>query len=285
VDELAYLLINALLSLMVSASTGFLVSKYYGERWVEKRRSRMEHSIRLKDGFFKPWLEKIGEHNDEYCKIGAQYSKELGKMSPLKPREPDNIQFYEEAMSHLKDYDQFLKNWGNLKQITLKLNEKLAILFEEIIVLVKKEIDVPYWCPGYSGDEPDDYLCPDTFSRAIYEEVEGRLKTGKKQFIGYGVVVPEIYNVPIIGEKKSYRLDWGNRTLARILDKELMDKTECFFWYFVDDAAYRERISAFMAEQKETYDKELERVRQGLIDTIKSIELGNTIKGKCRYCP
>ena len=60
---------TVIISLIGSAITSFLVAKYYGERWVEARRSRMEHSTRLKDGFFKPWLDKIGEHNTEYCKI------------------------------------------------------------------------------------------------------------------------------------------------------------------------------------------------------------------------
>ena len=43
-------LITVVISVASSAVTSFLVAKYYGERWVEKRRRRMEHSIRLKDG-------------------------------------------------------------------------------------------------------------------------------------------------------------------------------------------------------------------------------------------
>ena len=43
-------LLTVVISVAGSAVTSFLVAKYYGERWVEKRRSRMEHSIRLKDG-------------------------------------------------------------------------------------------------------------------------------------------------------------------------------------------------------------------------------------------
>lgn len=168
-DELS----TVIISLIGSAVISVLVAKYYGERWVETRRSRMEHSVKLKDDFFKSWLSKIGGYSDEYhkiyCKIGTQYSKEIGKMVPLEPEEPDNLQFYDEAVSHMKNYEQLIKDWKNLKQITLKLNEELAILFEEIRILVKKEIDFPYWCPGYSGDEPDKYLCPNTFIGSIYE--------------------------------------------------------------------------------------------------------------------
>lgn len=273
-------ILTVIISVIGSALTSFLVAKYYGERWVETRRSRIEHSTKLKDDFFKPWLERIGEYNDEYCKIDTQYSKEIGKMVPLKPREPDNLKFYNEAMKHLKNYEKLLKDWENLKQTTLKLNEELAILFEEIRLLVMKELDLPYWCPRFSGDEPDEYLCPNTFLRAIYEEVEHRLKTNKKRFIGIGKIEPTIY-----GDKKIYHFKWWDRLLARSPKEELMVKAQKLFSQLIEDERYREKIKAFMAKQKETYDKALEKVKQYIRNIIKSIELGNVIKGKCEYCP
>jgi hypothetical protein len=134
-------LLTVIISLVGSVITSFVVAKYYGARWVETRRSKMEHSVKLNDSFFKPWLGKIGEHNDEYCKIDAFYSREIGKVVPSKPRD---LQFHEEAMSHLKSYDQLFSDWDKLKKITLESNEELASLFEKIRILVKKEIDLPY---------------------------------------------------------------------------------------------------------------------------------------------
>lgn len=167
---------NTLLSLIVSVVTTLLVSKYYGEHWVEIGRRRKEHSVALKDSFFKPWLDKITDGKD-YCKIDAYFSKELGKMAALQPRDPSDLQFYDEAMSHLKDYGKLLDDWKDLKQTTLTFNEELAIFFEGIRIRTKKELDLQYWCssylnPQYSGDEPDEYLCPDSFIRAVYGETE-----------------------------------------------------------------------------------------------------------------
>lgn len=255
-------------------------SEYYDERSVETSRSRMKHSVKLKDDFFKTWLSRIGEYNDEYCKIDAQYSKEIDKMVPLKPKEPDNLQFYKEATSHMKNYEQLLKNWENQKQITLKLNEELAIIFEDIRVLVKKEIDLHYWCPRYSGDEPDEYLCHNTFIRAIYEEVENRIKKDQKQFIGKGKI-----ELTIHGDKKIYYFKWWDRTLARSPAQEQMEKAQQLFSQFIEDDRYKEKIKVFLAKQKETYDTALEKVKQDIGEIIKSIELGNIIKGKCQYCP
>jgi hypothetical protein len=271
--------IISVIGVIISVTGSFLIAKYYGVRSIETRRSRMEHSTKLKDDFFKPWLEKIGEYNDEYCKIGVQYSKEIGKMVSLKPREPDNLKFYHEAMSHLKNYEQLLEGWENIKQITLKLNEELAILFEENRILVKKDIDMPYWCPRYSGDEPDEYLCPDMFIGAIYEEVEGRLKTGRKQFIENGTVETINY-----GEKKIYCLKWWHKYLARSPDEKLIKKAQQLFSRLIEDERYKEKIKAFVVKQKETYNVELEKVKKNIGEIIKSIELGNVIKGKCGYC-
>ena len=64
-----------------------------------------------------------------------------------------------------------------------------------------------------------------------------------------------------------------------------MKKTQRLFSQLIEDEGYREKIKDFMTKQEETYDKELEKVKQDIRDIIKSIELGNIIKGKCKYCP
>jgi len=272
-------LLTAIISLVGSAVISFVVAKYYGERWVETRRSKMEHSAKLNDSFFKPWLSKIGEYNDEYCKIDAFYSREIGKVVPSKPRDPKDLQFHEEAMSHLKSYDQLLSDWDKLKQITLELNEELASIFEEIRILVKKEIDLPYWCPDYSGDEPFEYLCPTAFIRAAYDEICYRLKRNSKQFIGSGKIQPTTYV-----DKKIYCYSWWNMNLARSPDEEIIKKTQLSFSNLINNGGYGERMEHFAARQKETYDNQLEKVKQDIGEIIKSIELGNIIKGKCQYC-
>jgi len=269
-------LLTVIISLIGSGITSFLVAKYYGERWVEKRRNRMEHSVRLKDDFFKPWADKL----EKCCKVDAQYSKEVDKMVPLTPEDPEDLQFYDEAINHLRDYEQVLRDWENLKQTSLKLSEELATFFEEIRVLIQRELNVQYYCAGYSGDEPNEYMCPNAFIRAVYEEVEYRLKTGRTQLIGNGTIQPAIY-----GEKKIYYLKWWDRYLARSADEKLMEKAQQLFSQFIEDERYRVKIKALMDKQKESYEKELEKVKLAIRDIIKSVELGNVIKGKCRYCP
>lgn len=92
-----------------------IVKKNDVERLFETRKIRMEHSAKLKDGFFKPWLERMEAKKDTCCEIGAKYSKDEGRMVALKPKEPDNFEFYGEAMNHMKG-SKLAKDWKNLKR-------------------------------------------------------------------------------------------------------------------------------------------------------------------------
>ena len=172
-------------------------------------------------------------------------------------------------------------DWEKLKQIVLELNEELADLFEEIRVLVKKDLDLPYWCVHYSGDEPAEYLCPTAFVRAIYEEVYVRFKLDRKQFIGSGRIETANY-----GDKTIFHFKWRRTTLARSSEEGIMKKAQSLFSRFIEDEGYRVRIKDFMAKQEETYGVALEKVKQDIRDVINSIELGKKIiKGKCQHCP
>jgi hypothetical protein len=283
-DELLSVVIVGLIDLLGSAVVSFLVARFYGERWVEARRSRKEHSVKLKDDFLKPLFATI---SSEFCKIEAHYSKMENKMIPSKPREPDNLSFYSEAMSHLKEYKEFLKAWEDLKQTTLKLNTQLATLFEEIRTIIIKDIDLPYWCPQYStddpqfsGDEPDEYLCPNDFTRSIYDEIYWRIKLSRKKYYGNATII-----VMTAGEKKFYELTHGSHKLARSLNEELMKKAQHLFNRFIEDKEYWQKIKTFIDEEETDYDKKLDEVQRKIKDIVKSIELGNIIKGNCEYCP
>jgi hypothetical protein len=277
--------INLLVPIIVSAITSFIVAKYYGERWVETRHSRREHSLVLKDEFFKPWLEKIGEHTDAYCSIDVRYSKKTEKMVALPPREPDDLKFFAEATHHLKSYERFLEDYKKLRQTTLEQSEKLSVLFEKIRVLIARELVLPYWCPRsageYSGDKPNEYLCPDLFTRSIYDELLWRMETRRKQYFGNGTITPTIES----GEKKIFYLRHGYAELAGSADEELVNKAQQLFSKIIEDEEFGAKIKSFIDEKRDTYDKELEKVKSNILDIIKSIELGNVVKGKCRFCP
>lgn len=90
--------ILSVLSVAVSAIVSFLAARFYSGRWVEMSRRLREHSVKLTDGVLKPWRSKA----DEYCKIDATYSSDAGKIVGIEPQDPNNLEFYDAARSHLE---------------------------------------------------------------------------------------------------------------------------------------------------------------------------------------
>ena len=129
----------------------------------------MEHSNKLNDTFFKQWLSKIRKHDAECVPIDAVYSLETDKIVPIQPRDPDTTPFYAEAMSHLQQYPTLLKDWRALKDVTFELNTELAEFFNQLWDDIKTQIDLPYWCSGYFGEQPDEYFCQ-VFTLDLYHD-------------------------------------------------------------------------------------------------------------------
>lgn len=225
--------------------------------------------------FFNLWLRGIGENNNEYCKIGAKYSEELKKMVPLESKKLAALELYNKVMKRPKKYKQLCNDWKNLKDITLDLNKELADLFEEIRLIVKTNIDLHYWCPEPQSDEPlDGYLCPNTFIRAIYDEVEYKqLNPKRRQFYGNG----EVKSMIRFNNKIEWFFKWGNDyPLAVSSDKELMDNAQSLFSQFIEDEKYKEIIKTLSDKQKKIYDPALEKVKADIKSIIESMG-GNTI--------
>lgn len=238
------------------------------------------HSDKLKDIFFKPWLEIIGAYNDKYCKIDALYSEKSGRMVAYIPREPDDLRFYNDAKAHLRDYPELLSDWEDLKGITLRLNEELATLFEDIRLSIKEKIDVAYWCPYIGkGDEPEEYLCPNTFIRRIFDDIAYTIGTGRHAF-EIPIVQPTSY-----GEKTIFSLHWSDISPARSLKREYIELIGVIFRNSIEDEKYVTQFEAFIEKKKNTYDKQVKKVEEDINKIIDSIELENIIKGKCKDCP
>jgi hypothetical protein len=252
-----------------------------GLHWFYKRNyKKAKHSARLVDKFFNPWLTGITRYNNNYCKIGACYSEKFDKMIPLEPKEPkeqSNHRFYYEVMNNPKKYNQLLKDWKNLKEITLELNKELANFCEDIRVIVKDEINLPYWC-RHPSNEPHKYLCYDAFTESIYEEVKYTFETEYTEKHGIGMI-----NETNFPDEKVYSFRWGESYLAASPEKERMEKTQRLFSQFIGNKKHKEIIKALWDKQKETYDIALEKVKADIENIIESIELDNIVEEKVQH--
>lgn len=232
-----------------------------------QKESEAKNLMKLKNNFFNPLLSELEIEDNKYFKIGSMYSKELKKMMPLEPIE---LKFSDKIINNPNKYNQLLNDCIELKNITIDFNKDLANFFEEIRVIVKKEIDLPYWCAHPQSDEPYNYLCHDAFIRAIYEEVKYRSKTERKVLHGIGEIRERIFP-----DTKVWYFRWGEQYLAVSSEKERVEKAQLLFGQFIVNEKYKEIIKAFLEKKKKTYDVALEKIRQDIKKIIEPIESDN----------
>lgn len=268
------------LSLVVSFSAvlvAFLVARFYGERWVEMSRIRREHSMILSDRVLRPWIENI----NKYCKIDAKYSEDDDRMMGVEPTDPADLEFFDVGKSHMESgYPDILVSWEELKHVTFEHNNKLANLLEEIRTAVINELKMP--CLIYSI-EPEEYVSP-RFAKAIYAQIEYTLEyrpyARPKWRGGEPYIQPVNY-----GGKQFYELAWQDNRIVRSLDEEKTKQAKLLVDHLIETPGLIEKTKLLMDEKSKTYGAKLEALKTKMMDVIKSIELGNIIAGKCRFCP
>jgi len=271
-------LIGAIAGAIIGAIISALAVMFYGERWVENLRRRREHSIKLKDEVLKPWLAKIGE----YCKINAVYSRNDDKIVGAEPKDSTDLEFFDVVKSHLESkYPEILKDWEELKRVTFEQNKELAMFLEEIRTLIIREFKMPCYYSNSYGEIPEEYIMPDRLVKNTYEEMVYRIRHGRKWMIGKPSIQPVIY-----GDEKFYELTWGAySSIVKSRDKKETERTLPLIDQIIEASKSIEEVKKLIKAEDEIYKMKREIFEQKIEELIKSIELGNILKGKCRFCP
>jgi len=136
----------------------------------------------------------------------------------IEPKDPANLEFFDEAKNHLESkYLDVLNAWEELKGATLEHNKEIATFLEEIRTLIVKEVAMPCYYWGMRGDEPERYVRPARLALHIYEIISHEIRTGRQWFGGKPKVRPTIY-----GDTTFYELQWGNDSrLVKSQEKKL----------------------------------------------------------------
>lgn len=254
-----------------------LATKYYGERWVERFRIRRVHSEKINDEVLKIWLDKA----KDYVNIGSTYSKKTDTMTANKPKDPIDLKFFYEAKSHMETkYPNILKVWEELKLVTSRHNEKLTVVLEEIRTAIIHEFKMYcyYWSLG--AEEPEERIQPDKITQQIYREIESRAKYDRKWFSGEPRVTQYM-----TGDEKFFQLEWENNRVIRSQNEQKVKDSIPFIKQLVETSKFIENEKNLTKEEKEIYTINLEDFKTKIKDVIKSIELGNILKGTCKFCP
>jgi len=233
--------------------------------------------LKLMNEVLKPWLAKIGE---EYCRVDAVYSPELDKMVGVEPRDPTNLEFFDAARNHLETkYSSVLKAWEEFKTVGAEYNKNLAVVLEEIRTLAIKELRLPcyYWRPAI--EQPKEFIMPDLLAQRIYEEIEWREPQKRKWARCEPLITPAIS-----GTEKVFHLEW-NGTLVKSRYRDAVEDALFLINRTIEKPSYQEKANDLKKRKKEVYDAKRENFEVKIKDVIKAIELGNNLKGKCRFCP
>lgn len=277
-EQVINVVISAVISGIISFVVGFLAAKFYGPRWVELSKRRRNHSVILNNEVFKPWLAKL----EEYCKVGAIFDLDVDKLVGIEPKDPTNLKFFVEAKSHLEStYLDILNAWEKLKGATLGHNKELAAFLEEIRTLIVKEVAMQCYYWGMRGDEPERYVRPGRLVLHIYEIISHEICTGRQWFGGKPKVRPTIY-----GDTTFYELQWGNDScLVKSQEEKEVEKCVPFIIQLVETPNYRSKTKNLLEKEAKVLEPKRADFKAKMTTLIKSIALGNVIRGKCQHCP
>ncbi len=250
---------------------------------------RREHSIKIMDEAFKPWLNKVSE----YCKIGVSYSYSVHKIVGLEPQDPTELEYFDVAKSHLESkYPVVIKAWEQLKQVTFEHNKDFATVLEEIRKLTIKELKIPPYYSTMRGRSPEEYITVDRYVDTIYQEMTSRIimfnqthaehkvHPERKWMIGEPTIEPVMH-----GEAKFYTLSWGSYRLAISRDEEKIKKSKALIMKTLDTLKFKDEVKTLIERENKFYKTKRENFEKGMRNIIKSLELGNVLKGKCQFCP
>ena len=262
---------------IIGAIISALATIFFGERRVETLRRRRDHSIKLNDAVLKPWLSKV----EEYCKIEAMYSQNNNRMMGVEPKNPTDLEFFDVAIKHLETkYPNILEAWEELKRATSKHNEKLAIVLEEIRSSIIRELKMHCYYYSLGAKEPEEHIKPDKIAQQIYQEIESRAQYKRKWFRGKPRVTPVI-----ISGEKFFRLEWVNNILIRSRDEKKVESSIPFINQLMETPKFIKEEKNLTKRKDEVSKIEREDFEAKIKDVIESIDLGNNLKGKCRFCP
>lgn len=267
---------SAVISAIISFVVGFLAAKFYGPRWVERSKRHRDHSVILNNDVFKPWLAKL----EEYCEVGAVFDFNVDKLVAIEPKDPANLEFFAEAKSHLESkYLDVLNAWEELKGTTLEHNKELATFLEEIRTLIVKEVAMPCYYWGMRGEVPERYVRPARLALHIYEIISHEIRTGRQGR------KPNV-KPSISGNVTFHELDWENdSSLVRSRDKKEVDKCMPFIIQLVETPNYRSKTKNLLEKESKVLEPKCADFNAKMTTLIKSIALGNVIRGKCQHCP
>lgn len=94
-----------------------------------------------------------------------------------------------------------------------------------------------------------------------------------------------VANPLLVSGETFYQLQWGNNTLIRSRDEKKVKSSIPLINQLIETPKFKKEVKNLTKRKDEIYKTKREDFEVKIKEVIKSIELGNVLKGKCRFCP
>ena len=262
---------------IIGAAISAITTIFFGPRWVERSRMRRFHSEKIENDALKPWLAKF----DDYSKVSGEYSIEGNLFVPYSPKDPEDLPLFLAAKSHLRSgYSEILESWEQLKEATFNHNHRVAEFLNDVGKLFVESTKLPNYNRKMYGKAPEEFIVSENLANSIYEFLSYENVTGRDYFSRK----PHIEDL-VEGDKHFCVLRPHENLAARSLDKLKIKSIQELFISVLNSNEKKESMKQIMEEEQKNLPIKRKDFEGKLTELIRSIELGNNLRGKCKDCP
>jgi hypothetical protein len=262
---------------IIGAVISALTTIFLGARWVERSRLKREHSMKLVTGALRPWTD----HWWRYCEFGAVYSIEKDGFSERLPKDPDNLELFDALKEHLqKEYPQILESWSDLKKAVIAHNKDRACFSDEIRAQLMASIKLLEHYPSLTQRAPEEYVIPENVAEQVYHAMRYEIVNRADWF---GEV--KLTHVPESDRSLSNLLSMNNVQLAKARNANELSNITSLIKQIIQSPEKKQQMERFVEKEDKIIPAKAKDFEKMVKEVAKRVELGNRLKGKCKYCP
>jgi hypothetical protein len=266
---------TSILGVLASSAISIVIALKLGPWHVEKMRLRREHAQKLLEGGLKPWLNEL----HMFCRLGAEYSKDDKKFMPFQPTNPNQMLFVD-LMAHLTTgYGEVAQEWANYKTAIVENNQKWADFFNELSLKIEESTSLPKFHFYVQESKPRYFVAPVNVVSTIYNKVRYEIVNGQPW-------VDRITSTRTMeGDFAYYSISSSYGELGHVNSVEDLDSVIKKAGELEHSKEVRAKMEELIHIENDELTKKRTMFEDKLKELIRSVELGNCLKGKCKYCP
>lgn len=262
---------------IIGAIISALATIFFGARWVERSRLKREHSMKLVTEALRPWTD----HWRRYCEFGAVYSTEKDGFVERLPEDPWDLELFDVLLEHLlKEYPQVLKAWRDLTQAVIAHNRDRASFSNVIKDQLEMSTMLPQYNPSVKQRAPEEYVIPENVADQVYHALRYEI-INRSDWLGE----LKLQRVQESNKRSSNEVWMGNVRLARSKNVDRLKSLILLVEEMIRAPEKKLQVELFVEEEDQSIPAKAEDFRSVGAELAKRVELGNRLKGKCKYCP